>query len=240
MQTKKHLTALKAFTYVLFGSLAVAPVVAYAQTSKLLEYSGASTVLPHVAGLGTNSIGSIAASIISTIMLLLGLVMVVLIIYAGILWMTAQGESDKIDKAKKTMNNAAIGLMLVVSSMSIANYISGIVSDATGSNDIDQLFTAEEAGLGNVSPEAVVVNVAEAVLGLLSLIAVGLVLYAGFLWMTAAGDEDKVDKAKKIMRNSLIGLLILLSAIGVTNYITTLIVDVTRVEAGVDYEGDPD
>lgn len=37
-------------------------------------------------------------------------------------------------------------------------------------------------------------------------------VYGGFLWMTAAGNDDKVSKSKNIIRDGIIGILITLSA----------------------------
>jgi hypothetical protein len=50
-----------------------------------------------------------------------------------------------------------------------------------------------------------------AVSGLFSLLGIiftGLMLYAGYNWMTAAGDEGKTDKAKETIRRAIIGLVI--------------------------------
>lgn len=48
-----------------------------------------------------------------------------------------------------------------------------------------------------------------------------LFFYAGFLWMTAQGDEKKVGKAQGIMKNALAGLVILLAAYVISNFIIT-------------------
>ncbi len=70
-----------------------------------------------------------------------------------------------------------------------------------------------------------IVNVINWVLGFLGLIAVILVLYAGFLWMTAGGSQDKVQKAKKILVNALIGLVIILSALAIVNFVFSVLED---------------
>lgn len=54
-----------------------------------------------------------------------------------------------------------------------------------------------------------IINIA---LGLLGLITVGLILYGGFLYMTSAGDEEKIATGKKYIINATIGLVIILSA----------------------------
>ena len=44
-------------------------------------------------------------------------------------------------------------------------------------------------------------------------------LYSGFNWMTAAGDEEKITKAKSTIRASIIGLLIIISAYALSVFI---------------------
>lgn len=56
-------------------------------------------------------------------------------------------------------------------------------------------------------------------LGLLGVVALALIIYAGFLWMTASGDEGKVKKAKDILTNAFVGLLIIASAYTITMFI---------------------
>ncbi len=55
-------------------------------------------------------------------------------------------------------------------------------------------------------------TVVGAVLGLLGVIFIILIIYSGIMWMTASGDEAKVEKAQKILRNAIIGLIITVSA----------------------------
>jgi hypothetical protein len=76
-----------------------------------------------------------------------------------------------------------------------------------------------ETGLTNKDPRDVTVRVITTVLGLLGIVLTCLILYAGFLWMTAGGSEDKIGEAKKILSSSVIGLLIILSAWSITTFI---------------------
>ncbi|MBI4434655.1 hypothetical protein HY635_02460 [Candidatus Uhrbacteria bacterium] len=47
---------------------------------------------------------------------------------------------------------------------------------------------------------------------LIGVILVAQMVYAGYLWMTASGEEEQITKAKHIIRRSIIGLAIVLSA----------------------------
>lgn len=53
----------------------------------------------------------------------------------------------------------------------------------------------------------------------LGIIAVAMVMYSGFLWMTSAGDPEKVNRAKQALINSVIGLIIIISAFAIVTFI---------------------
>lgn len=57
------------------------------------------------------------------------------------------------------------------------------------------------------------------VLSFLGAIFFLLILYAGFLWMTAFGAPDKADKAKGILEHAAIGLLIVLGAYAISRFV---------------------
>ncbi|NQT49808.1 Ig-like domain-containing protein [Candidatus Kuenenbacteria bacterium] len=57
------------------------------------------------------------------------------------------------------------------------------------------------------------------ILGFLGVIAIGVVLYGGFLYMTSAGQEEKAATARKVLVNGFIGLVIILLAFSITSYI---------------------
>ena len=62
--------------------------------------------------------------------------------------------------------------------------------------DITQTTEAvgESAGLGSADLVATIGTIISVFLGALGVIFLILVIYAGFLWMTAAGDAKKVEK----------------------------------------------
>jgi len=84
------------------------------------------------------------------------------------------------------------------------------------------------SGLGNATPAAVVGGVINWILGLLALIALCLVIYAGFLWLFSAGNEDQVSKAKAILTGAFFGILIILASYGMTQYVFQNLVNATN------------
>lgn len=76
-------------------------------------------------------------------------------------------------------------------------------------------------------PRTVVMRTISYALGFLGVIFILLIIYAGFLWMTAAGNEEKVEKAKKIISRAAIGLAIVLIALAVTYFVFGVILSGT-------------
>lgn len=82
-------------------------------------------------------------------------------------------------------------------------------------------------GLGDQDPRITAAKIIRALLGFLGVIAVVLILYAGFVWMTSGGNDEKISKAKGILRNAVIGLLIILASFGIVSFIITRIISST-------------
>ena len=68
-------------------------------------------------------------SIIGTLLSFLGVIFMVLVIYAGVLWMTARGAEAQVDKAKDILVNAIIGLILVLAAYAITAFVGGQLTD---------------------------------------------------------------------------------------------------------------
>lgn len=84
--------------------------------------------------------------------------------------------------------------------------------------------TAGRAGVGSgdtADIQSIVGTVINAALTLVGLIFLVLMIYAGFLWMTARGDEGMIDKSKKIIAAAIIGLVLIMSAYAITFFVTS-------------------
>ena len=95
--------------------------------------------------------------------------------------------------------------------------------------DVSDYFPDEVDNLnvGSESPEGIVVSLINWGLGILALVAVVMILIGGFQWMTAGGNEERVEKAKKLLIAAIIGLLIILAAWGISSYAVNVLGNVT-------------
>lgn len=65
------------------------------------------------------------------------------------------------------------------------------------------------------------------VLELLGLIALVVIIVAGFRWMTAGGDEEKVTTSKKQLTNGVIGLIVILVAFAIATFVLNQLIFIT-------------
>lgn len=102
-----------------------------------------------------------------------------------------------------------------------------ILAVATAPFNAAPLGTAANAAYGGAAPTTTILDytrtVITAVFGVLGLIFLFLTLYAGYLWMTAMGDPKKVTKAKDILAQSVIGLIILILSYGISYFVVSKI-----------------
>lgn len=66
---------------------------------------------------------SIVGQVIKTVLGIMGVAFLALMVYAGITWMIAQGNEQKVEKAKNTITQAIVGLIIVVLAYAIAYFV---------------------------------------------------------------------------------------------------------------------
>jgi len=68
-------------------------------------------------------------------------------------------------------------------------------------------------------PVEIVGGIIKIGLNIVGLIFLALMIYGGFLWMTARGEEAKVTKSKELLEAAIIGLVIVFAAYGITYFV---------------------
>lgn len=99
-----------------------------------------------------------------------------------------------------------------------------------GSLLVNNLKDTGEAGFGMREPRSVPVTAGRIIngfLGVLGIFAVVLIIYAGYLWMNARGNEQQVEKARSILTQAVIGLIIILAAYSIAGFVVRNLVNAT-------------
>lgn len=91
----------------------------------------------------------IVGTIVKAVLSLAGIIFTFLIAYAGDMWMAARGNQEQIDKAKKTIIGAIIGLLVTLAAYTFSNFaVNAVLERATGTGDI---IPTDAAPPGNTS-----------------------------------------------------------------------------------------
>lgn len=108
-----------------------------------------------------------------------------------------------------------------------------MIARAQGSNPFQKAGdlvqrTGSEAGIetGRELPE-IVGSIINIVLGFLGIVLLVYLLWGGFKWMTSGGSEEGVQEAKTMIRNAIIGLIIIVASYAIANFVLSQLVNVT-------------
>jgi hypothetical protein len=94
----------------------------------------------------SNAIPNLIGSIVGVALSFVGAIFFLLILYAGFLWMTAFGSSEKVDKAKDIVQHAAMGLIIVLAAYAISKFVFNALATATSGGSADSTGQAGDMG----------------------------------------------------------------------------------------------
>jgi hypothetical protein len=77
----------------------------------------------------------------------------------------------------------------------------------------------QASGLTSADPRLIVGRIINIALSLLGIVSVVMIIFAGFKWMTAGGNEENAKSAQKIIFAGVVGLVIILSAYAISSFV---------------------
>ena len=86
----------------------------------------------------------IISTVITIALSFLAVIFLILMVYGGFLWMTDRGNTEQVEKAKKLITAAIIGLIIVVAAYAISIYVVEII----GGEGLDKVPTEVDLGPG--------------------------------------------------------------------------------------------
>jgi len=129
----------------------------------------------------------------------------------------------------KLFNGVKYSLMVTLLSMSLA--FAPAASDCAqaegwwdtvsrgGLNEVGQAYGQSGTPTADYDIRLMAARIIRIILELLGIIFLVLIIYAGFKWMMAGGDEEKITSAKKLLTNSVIGLIIIFAAFAIATFV---------------------
>jgi hypothetical protein len=96
-----------------------------------------------------------------------------------------------------------------------------------GANAVTNVANSAGISGGTTDLYTIVGRIINVVLGFLGIVLLFYFIYGGFRWMTAGGDDKQVTEAKTMIRNAVIGLVIIMASYALSNFVLTQLVAVT-------------
>ena len=162
-----------------------------------------------VGGLST-FIWKIVLNIIQLALVLAGWIALFFIIYGAFLFITGGGNASQVEKGRKSIFNAVIGLIISMGAIAITNLIFGLLDGATRTN---------EFGVPEIKADDVLVAGINMAYYIAGIVAVIVIIVSGIMYATSMGDSGRVTRSKNMILYAVIGLGVLLAAFAITNFV---------------------
>jgi len=180
----------------------------------------------------------IAMNIVRMLLYVVGYASVIFIIYGGFKYMIQGDSSSGTVSARKTIQNAVIGLVISIMSVSIVTFVvqkvstagtagncSAVTTNATTSNiPTVQIKSSDLNSSGNLpcSADASTIGnllgIAYLVAGMVAVLAI---VIGGIRYATANGDSGQIQSAKNMVLYAVVGLVVVIMASAITNFVLT-------------------
>lgn len=133
---------------------------------------------------------------------------------------------EQLNEREKKATALAMILFAVVFCLFIFK-IDGVLAQsiADPSSELQQgLEVVEEPlGLPNTDIRLIIARIIRVALGFIGIIMVVMFIFAGYLWMTAGGNDEQITRAKSILLNAVIGLAIILSSYAIVAFVMRML-----------------
>jgi hypothetical protein len=122
-----------------------------------------------------------------------------------------------ISRGAKFLKQALIVMTLATAGLLLFHFVPAFAQAGTAAGEAPAFIQEKTGGVGNL--RTLVLTMVNFFLLFLGLLAVLMIIYGGILYITAAGEQSKIDKGKKIIMYAIIGIIIILLSWALVNTI---------------------
>ncbi|MEO5950682.1 MAG: hypothetical protein ABIQ04_04495 [Candidatus Saccharimonadales bacterium] len=157
-----------------------------------------------------NFIWHIALNVVQIILTVAGYLAAVFIIVGGFKYITSAGSADASAKARKTIMNAVVGLVISIFSVAIVNVVTGTIAGTVDPATGIPKSTADAATL------SAILNTVYFWAGIISVV---MIIIGGLLYTISGGNSSNITKAKDTIIYSVVGLVVVIMAFALTQVV---------------------
>ena len=158
-------------------------------------------------------------NILSTMQMIIVTLALVAMVIGAVLYVTSAGVEKQVTQAKEAIGAAMIGLALGIAAPSLLKEISTILgwtpkSDTPNSDTLNNALTLSQ----------IAINILNFLLGVFGVLSLIMMVVGAALYLTSAGDKDRIDKVKDIFKFSVLGIIIAMAAMVLVRQIASFFV----------------
>lgn len=150
------------------------------------------------------SVESFLTNVLVTLRQIIVLLSLVFVVIGALFYVTSAGDSGRIETAKKAISASMIGLALGIAAPSFLKEVGGVLGWGSVNN-------AAVAAAPTLS--AIATNVLSFLLSILGVLAMIMLVIGSVMYLTSAGDEDRIDTGKKIFKYALFGVIMAMASL---------------------------
>lgn len=159
-----------------------------------------------------DTVEDVLYSLLNTLQGIIVVISIIFIVIGAILYITSTGDEKKITTAKLAITASMIGLAVGVAAPSFLREISDILGWKPNNEQVSEALTLAQIALNTL-------NFLLSVVGVLAII---MLVWGGVMYLTAAGNEKRIDTAKSIVTWAIVGIAVALAALVITRQIALL------------------
>ena len=114
--------------------------------------------------------------------------------------------------------------------------LSFLLPKITLASDVDEMVWGgyhndfmTTTGMGERDPREMITGIIRIALGFLGILAVSIIMMAGFKWMLSGGNEDAASEAKTMLFNGVVGLIIILASLSLASFVINALLNATQI-----------
>ncbi len=155
-------------------------------------------------------------NVLSALLGVVAFISLIFIIIGAVMYMLSAGNEQAIERAKKTITGAVAGLAIAAAAPTFLKTVKDILGGANGANAddiVNRAFTLKD----------IAVNVLNFLLSVTGIVAIIGLIVGAIFYLTSYGDEERMEKGKKILVASIIGIVIAFASLVIVRQVAGLV-----------------
>lgn len=178
-------------------------------------------ILENPLGTNVDKIESVACLVVNFLSRnLMPPIAVLMVLWASFLFLTAGADPTKVNMARQILVWMAVGVLILILAPALTALVVNLFGGATGTTPASPYCEPQAAADTVVDTLVRLVNWFS---WLLAVLATAVGLYAGFLFMTAGGEAQKLMVARNVLFYAVVGVIVAVLAFGIITIVSSLV-----------------